>query len=287
MILRQLILFCAFFWADFALAEPALIGGKPASAEDFAASVYTEQNDARCSGTLVGPRVLLFAAHCVENQGSVQFKLAGDTYVGNCVHSPDYIRNETADWALCLLSREVQGVEFEVINTDAMFVADGDLIELTGYGCTKAGGGGGNDGVYRIGSAMVISTPGKKNHDIITQGKTALCFGDSGGPAFKYLPGHNSPHGERVLIGVNSRGDIRKTSYLSSVSQPEALDFFRAWAEVYEAKICGIHEDAQGCRKLQYETPSQDICIRQTIFEIPKRYRQCMMTPKIKEKGKK
>ncbi len=115
---------------------------------------------------------------------------------------------------------------------------------LTGYGCVQPGGGGGNDGTYRIGEAKVSSIPSRDN-DIVTRGGAALCFGDSGGPAFKYL---NAEKTKRVVISVNSRGDIRTTSYLPATHTAMAKKFFKDFAEKNGLKICGVHADAMGCR---------------------------------------
>ena len=108
---------------------------------------------------------------------------------------------------------------------------------------TNAGGSGGIDGTYRIGESKIIRMPSGTSNDIITQGGAALCFGDSGGPAF-----HINANGERVVVSTNSRGDIRTTSYLSSTHTSYAKRFFQSWYEKTGFKICGYHADATGCR---------------------------------------
>lgn len=225
--------------------DPELIGGRPADLKDWPASVYASMGNARCTATVVGEKVLLIAAHCVNNGGSAQFKLfSGETYSAKCEHSPDYRRDSTADWALCVSGEIIEGIPYEVINQDNQFVKVGDEVLLTGYGCIRRGGGGGNDGIYRIGESTVKQIPGG-NNDIVTRGGAALCFGDSGGPAFKYLDKEKT---KRVLISVNSRGDISVTSYLSSIHTDMAKKFFKSFTDKNDVKICGMHSDAMGCR---------------------------------------
>lgn len=226
-----------------------LIGGKEADPKDWPASVYSSQGNSRCTATIVGPRTLFIAAHCVGNGHQATFSAGGGSYRSTCTHSPDYDMDATADWALCLIDSEVKNVPYEHIATDPQTVAVGDSLMLTGYGCTQPGGGGGNDGTYRIGEAKVSEIPGSSN-DIITKGGAALCFGDSGGPAFKILP-----DGKRLQVSINSRGDIKTTSYLSAVYTPKAKQFIAQWKQQNGQKICGLDVDTQGCRSTEPPGP--------------------------------
>lgn len=236
--------------------EPALIGGRPADPQDWPASVYASMSGARCSATLVGPRVLFIAAHCVSDGGSASFSVGPNQYTSKCTHSSDYRRNNTADYALCVVDREVTGVAYENVATDPNIVKLGDEILLTGYGCIRAGGGGGNDGVYRIGEAKVRGLPAGTSNDITAGSGAALCFGDSGGPAFKYT---DTAKTKRVMISINSRGDIKSTSYLSAVFTQQGKRFISAWQAQNPYKICGVDKDAVGCRDASEAPPPEGV----------------------------
>lgn len=249
----------ALFLAFCALPAHAgltLIGGSPADPAKWPASVYASMGSSRCTATVVGEKVLLIASHCVSNGGTANFKAAGVQYSSKCTHHPEYRGNSTADWAICAVSKKVEGIAYENMNTDESRYRVGDELTLTGYGCVNPGGSGGNDGVYRVGSAPIQSLPKGKNYDITTKGSSALCYGDSGGPVFK-IEGT-----KRWVVGVNSRGDISKWSYLPAVAVPTAQAFFRDWAQTNNVKICGIHQDAVGCRDSAPTPPPLPIAFR-------------------------
>lgn len=226
--------------------EPQLIGGREANPKDWPASVYVSSGSSRCSATVVGEKSLLVAAHCIKDGGKLYFSIGPNRYTSVCSHSIDYKKDKTADYALCIIDKPVTGIEFENINIDPSLIKLNDEVLLTGYGCIKPGGGGGNDGTYRVGEAKVIALPGRTN-DIVTAKGAALCFGDSGGPAFKYL---DKEKAVRVLISVNSRGNTVDTSYLSATHTAEALKFFKSWSSKTGQKICGLDVQAVGCKKL-------------------------------------
>jgi hypothetical protein len=230
--------------------DETLIGGKPADPKDWPASMYASMSGARCTATVVGEHVLLIASHCVGNGAKAQFKAAGETFTSVCTHHPKYSGNSTADWALCLVDKKVPALPFESMNSDGSIIKLGEKLMLTGFGCISPGGGGGNDGIYRIGEATIVGLPSGNSNDITTQGGAALCFGDSGGPAFKIMGD------KRVVVSVNSRGDIRTHSYLVATHTEMAQSFFKSWADKNAVKICGIHADAAGCRNAATPPPS-------------------------------
>lgn len=219
--------------------QPTLIRARAANPADFPASVWTRS----CTATVVGPQVVFIAAHCVSS-GTVQFTAGPNSYSATCRVSREYRNNPTADYALCETEKVVSGIAYESVNLDPNLLKVGDEILLSGYGCIRAGGGGGNDGTYRIGESRIATLPRGTSNDIVTNTGAALCFGDSGGPAFWI----NKSTGARRVISTNSRGDISRESFLSATHTEEGRRFFSAWAELTGKKICGLHNDAQGCR---------------------------------------
>lgn len=238
---------------------PTLIGGVPANPADWPASVYARMGGAACSATVVGERVLLIASHCVSNGGTARFQVGANAYSAVCSHAPGYPSNSTYDWTLCLVDRPVTGAPYEWLAEDGSDLAVGQGLRLTGYGCVRSGGGGGNDGVFRIGKAPIISLPstGGTNADIVSRGTSALCYGDSGGAAY-----HEDADGSRYIVGVNSRGNISTTSYLSAVYHSRFRTFMQTWSTAKGVKICGFHVDAVGCRVQGSEPdPDPDTCM--------------------------
>lgn len=244
--MQRLVALCLFlcaFLSSIALSQvttehqPALIGGKVANPADWPASPWV----GNCSSTIVGPSTLLIAAHCID-RASVSFTIGTTRYSAACTIHPEYRSNYRADWALCQVSSPVTGVPFEIIakETDAACARSKKYL-LTGYGCTVWGGP--LDGQLRTGEAATTICPSGGNYYVETVDSVALCSGDSGGAGFVELD-----DGRRYIVGVNSRSDTRVTSLISATYTQSFLTWARNWADARGTKICGIHEDALGCR---------------------------------------
>lgn len=224
---------------------PSVIGGTPANPDDFPATFTFLTTGGGCTSTAVGQRVILTAAHCVDDgaMGEVQFK--GKSIRITCEHHAQYVQNRTKDFALCRADEELKGIPFERISSSIAFPSIGSDIKLVGYGCRQTGGSDRSYGVLFEGSAKVTRLPIGDDLDTIVSGGGALCYGDSGGAAY-YYPDDSAA--TRQLIGVNSRGNISDTSYLSSTATPSFIEFAVRWAKKNGLDICGLTRGAKGCR---------------------------------------
>jgi hypothetical protein len=235
---------------------PTLIGGVPADPSRWRASFYSRSITGSCTSTLVGPRTLLTAAHCMPAGAIVSIRFQdGQQFSGPCTHHKKYPGDASADYALCLMNAPIMrpGLAYESVNRDPARIKLGGNLRLTGYGCTQSPGTGGNDGVYRTGEAKIIAVPNpdasSEANTIKTRGQVALCFGDSGGPAFL----ESQTADLRWQVAVNSRGNIADTSYLSATSTTDAQSFFKEWIADNSTpqdpiSICGVTPGAKGCR---------------------------------------
>ncbi len=253
-LIKAIVVHCLLLLTVTANAEDGLrlINGKDADPKEFPASVWANLGGGLCTATVVGERTAFIAAHCVRGITGFTFSVGPNKYKTTCQTSKDYKNNSTADYSLCVIDKPVTGIVYEKINIDETLVKVNDEVLLSGYGCIKSPGNGGNDGTYRIGEAFVKSIPSGTNNDIITNRGAALCYGDSGGPAFKV----NKATGDRFVIATNSRGDIKTTSYLSATHTSQAKKFITEWSKSTGQKICGVHSDAVGCRGAVAPSPT-------------------------------
>lgn len=242
---KLFVIFVALFTHPmFAIGGEAprdLIGGVPAAPGDWPEIVYITNGSARCSASFVGESVILTAGHCSPDKGrirQVSFRIEGVSFSALCEQAPPYRdHTEDLDMSLCKTDKPVV-LKYASIAKVAPKV--GDPILLSGYGCTSASGGG-NDGILRTGLASLTTLPSGTFNWFVTVGKSAACFGDSGSAALvKVLVPKQEKH---VILGVNSRGNIDDTSFLTALWMPKAQKFLKDFAATHKLDICGVTKE--------------------------------------------
>ena len=166
----------------------AVAGGQNAEECEWPDTVAVTGGGGLCTGSLVHPRLVVYAAHCGGGNKTIRFgqdsNVAGiSRNTARCETYPDYmgVSDQAHDWAFCVLEEPVTelpitppayGCELDVI-------AQGAEVVIAGFGNNTNMGG---SGTKRWGWTEIVSTLGSTAN--IGGDGVSTCEGDSGGSAF-------------------------------------------------------------------------------------------------------
>jgi secreted trypsin-like serine protease len=203
-------------------AKASIIGGSPATIEQFPYLAYIEAGNKRsgfaCTGTVVAPRVVLTAAHCAEDVESGVFSQPTEYKVAIGVANPKQASAENVydvvathvfpnfdpgvihgDAAILVLSRPTSAPPLSLAGAaDAPLYAGGASVAVAGWGLTAAQN---RQAPANLRSTTMVvqsdSTCKRRTRGFYKEyspalqlcllsppaNKSGTCFGDSGGPA--------------------------------------------------------------------------------------------------------
>jgi len=202
-----------------ATGEPVGEAGSPIKdgeldTADPAVVALTYQGQAFCTGTLVGPAVVLTAAHCLDPEINPLPLEEFEVFFGNDVSgrgvfigvteggpSPSFVHQdpdfEYHDVGMLRLAEPapVAPLPLPSAPLDDAFI--GTTVREVGFGITSLDAD--DAGIKREGTSKVIKFRGTLFR--VDPAPSTLCSGDSGGPAFSTIDG------EEVVVGVHMGGD--------------------------------------------------------------------------------
>jgi MYXO-CTERM domain-containing protein len=216
-----------------------IIGGKVAGVCAWPTTVLVGNG---CSGTLVHPRVVMTAKHCLTHTpASVRF---GESrlQVTRTVNIAQCYRNPNSDFGFCTLTEDVTG--FPIIPV----MAPCEMSELKMGAPTVEAGFGDQSGARdqfgtkkSIEGMIVRASPTRTTVDATTGTQDGEYFGDSGGPLFLKMP-----DGTYRLVGNDWTSPNWNNSGKPRVSTYTSVPFHVAWAEMQSGIDITPCHDANG-----------------------------------------
>lgn len=222
----------------------AIVGGQPAPDEDAVYLLRTMDEDggaSLCSATLIAPRTLLTAAHCVDlamtaplmasNADDVAlFAAENSALVEEIRLHPDWSRRQLRhDLALLRLATAQTATPLAWNSVD-LAGRGGQPVRALGYGLDALDGGTGTRHEVAL-TLRQISTEQILIGDLVSKG---ICRGDSGGPTL-----HTFDDGVERVIGVHSFTRTDDCNDGADARVDTATRFVREWLAEKEARCDG------------------------------------------------
>ena len=211
------------------VAEPEIVGGRTARANEFPFAVAllehgeSDRVDAHfCGGSLIGPDLVLTAAHCVARErpaavdalvGTHDLRSGGRRLQARRIHVHPHFDWNTAAYDVAVIELAAFAEPAPLVGvaepTQAAAWSDGALTHVVGWGRTETGG---YPAVLRTASVAIVNDTscrqsyGSKLLEAIMVcagypgGGRDACFGDSGGPLL------GTERARFLLVGIVSWG---------------------------------------------------------------------------------
>ena len=157
--------------------EPAIWGGDETEPCAWPTVVRVTGNGSLCTGSLIHPKVVMYAAHCGSQNKVIRFGETQNTgkteQVEYCKTNPSY-SGQGSDWAYCVLQNEITQIPFTPVGFGCevnQHYGNGASVAVVGFGNNTGDTGA---GTKRWGFTT-ISNAGNTRFDVGGNQSTTIC----------------------------------------------------------------------------------------------------------------
>jgi hypothetical protein len=203
-----------------------------------------------CTGTVIAPRVVLTAAHCIDlfAADSVHGPESGDAPILRAVKHPSFDGATFANDIGLVLAGKPFRTDMALLARDDSYARKAVSVEVVGFGCVEQGTNAGV-GTRRSGTSSIAARSGTEL--TLVAGPALPCSGDSGGPL--YVGAAPS----KVVVGVISRFDTANKAVIARRVDDAVENFIMPF----------IAETAEGTVSTGQRCYYDEQCSRGTCYE--------------------